>query len=80
MSISEKRTQLYLPQEMFLGVKSIADAKSVSFASVVREALSLYLEKERENRISTGDPLADLIGGFEGEEDLSLNHDKYLYE
>ncbi|MCD4786085.1 MAG: ribbon-helix-helix domain-containing protein [Candidatus Eremiobacteraeota bacterium] len=80
MSLSEKRTQIYLPLETFQQVKRIALLKNVSIASIIRGALDEYLETEKEETKYNIDSIEGLVGIFEGEEDLSLNHDRYLYE
>lgn len=80
MSLSEKRTQIYLPLETFQQIKRIALSKNVSIASIVRNALDEYLESKKEEIKYNIDSIEDLVGIFEGEEDLSLDHDRYIYE
>ena len=43
MSLSEKRTQVYLPAELHAAIKELAMRRSQSFSSVVRAALHEHL-------------------------------------
>jgi hypothetical protein len=54
-------------------LKSIAATEGISEAEVVRRALDLYA-RER-----LADPLAELVGAFEGPEDGATRHDGYIY-
>jgi hypothetical protein len=80
MAISEKRTQVYLPIPQHRVLQTLARRRRVSMAAIVREALAEYAAQHMGSSESAGsDPLEDLIGCFEGESDLSSNHDDLLY-
>ena len=80
MATSEKRTQIYLPTSQYRVLQCLARRRRVSMAAIVREALAAYAS-EHLGSISGADqdPLGDLIGCFEGERDLSVEHDRLLY-
>lgn len=46
MPISEVRTQIYLEEEQHKALKRAAEARSVSMAQVVREAVAAYVVDE----------------------------------
>jgi Arc/MetJ-type ribon-helix-helix transcriptional regulator len=81
--LSEKRTQVYFPLNLYRQIKSTAKKESKSSAQIIREAVELYLEreKEKEKEIDWGnDPIFKAVGFFKSETgDLSVNHDHYLY-
>jgi predicted transcriptional regulator len=79
--LSEKRTQVYFPLNLFRRVEEKAKEKSKSSAAIIREAVELYLEKEKEKEIDwENDPIFKLAGiASSGLGDLAENHDKYLY-
>jgi len=81
VAMMPKRTQLYLSIEQFQTLKDIAQDQNGSIASVVRNAISEYLSKKEEATDARweNDPINKVIGLFEAEEDLSINHDRYLY-
>jgi len=81
MAISEKRTQIYLPFEIFGALKKEARAEKKSIAQVIREAIVNYLEERRVRKIDwKNDPITKMIGKGHAEvNDLSINHDHYLY-
>lgn len=81
MPVSEKRAQLYLPQELYQKAKNVAEAENISMAALVRKALKEYFQKFQSEKEKDWekDPLNKTIGFFEGDEDLSESHDKYLY-
>lgn len=76
--VSEKRTQVYFPLNLYRKLKRKAKEKSKSSAAIIREAVERYLEKEEidwEN-----DPIFKLVGiGSSRLGDLAENHDRYLY-
>jgi hypothetical protein len=81
IAVVPKRTQLYLSLEQFHALRRIAETEKDSIAAVVRNAISEYLAK-RKVVVDKGwenDPINKAIGSFEAEEDLSVNHDRYLY-
>ena len=57
-SVSEHRTQVYLPESMYRRVASYARTRDVSVAEVIRQALTLLLEG---NPPET-DPLMGIVG------------------
>lgn len=78
MPISEKRFQLYLPNDQFLRVKRTAEKKHWSFAQLVRVALDEFLK--RTDARWEDDPITQRIGMLEGKEtDLAKRHDDYIY-
>jgi hypothetical protein len=48
-------------------------------AELVRRAVEKYLESTRKKFERVEDPLDKMAGFFEGDKDLSKNHDSYLY-
>lgn len=80
MAHTEKRTQLYLSAEQHAAVQRLARQRGLSMAAVVREAIQALVESTLARQPADGaDPLADLIGVFEGPGDLAERHDDYLY-
>lgn len=77
--VSEKRTQVYFPKELFRRLEKKAKKESKSSAAVIREAVERYLEQEREIDWDN-DPIFKLAGlGDSGLGDLAAKHDEYLY-
>lgn len=77
--LSEKRTQVYFPKEVYRRIEEKAKKESKSSAAVIREAVERYLEEERDIDWEN-DSIFKLAGlGDSGLGDLSVNHDKYLY-
>lgn len=80
MALSEKRTQIYLPDSLFGHLKKEARSERKSVAQVIREAIEMYLEQRRLKKVDwEGDPMNKIIGLGEGDADLAAQHDKYLY-
>jgi hypothetical protein len=80
MALSEKRTQIYLPLQMFGALKKEARAEKKPIAQVVREAIANYLEERRNRKIDwENDPMTKMIGAGSMVSDASINHDHYLY-
>ena len=82
MSISEVRTQIYLPGKTHRALKERARRQRKSMASVVREALTEYLvEPQAEPYDVANDPILKLAGSIQGDPatDVAENHDYYLY-
>src|SRR5882724_9508554 len=67
MSLSEKRTQLYLTREQHRGARDLAHRRGTTLASVVREALDRYLRTESTSgpQAWEGDPVMKLMGALE---------------
>jgi predicted transcriptional regulator len=77
--VSEKRTQVYFPKDLYRRLEKKAKIESKSSAAVIREAVERYLTEEREIDWEN-DPIFKLAGIMEsGAGDLSVNHDHYLY-
>ena len=75
-------TNLRFPERVYRDLQYAADRRGVSMASVVREAVAVYLGRaEQVDAIQVGDDPADrLIGAIAGgQDDESVNHDAYLY-
>jgi hypothetical protein len=81
MAVSEKRTQIYLPQRTFGALRKEARAERKSSAQVIREAIENYLEEKRIRKIDWDrDPITQGIGSLGGPDtDLSSRHDEHLY-
>ncbi len=79
--LSEKRTQVYFPVDLYRRIERKAKEESISSAAIIREAVEEYLKKEKEKEIDwENDSLFKAVGFFESESgDLSINHDAYLY-
>ena len=74
--VSEKRTQIYLSEEMHRLVSDKAKEEGVSMASIIRESL---VEKFLSKKINKSDSFFGLSGIFEsGASDFSSNTPKYL--
>jgi hypothetical protein len=79
MAITDRKVQIYLPEEQYRGVRLLAQGRRITFAHVVREALGEYLRQNRERW--ENDPISGHIGFFEGKDgDLSTRHDHYIYD
>jgi len=77
--LSEKRTQVYFPVDLYRRIERKAKEGSISSAAIIREAVEEYLKKEKEIDWEN-DLLFNAVGFFESESgDLSINHDAYLY-
>lgn len=73
-----RRTQLYLDEPLDDELRQVAAVEGRSAASIVREAVGLYLGQRRRTS-GDDDPIRALIGAFEGKHDAALHHDRYLY-
>ena len=79
MPVSEKRTQIYFPMEVYRKIERKARDESRSVASIIREAVERYL-MEYEPEDWDNDPFFEIVGLGESDRgDLAENHDKYLY-
>ena len=77
------RTQIYLPKTLYLNIEFVAKQQRKSKAQVIRESIEHALETRRAETI--GEAFGKLIKTgkkfhLHGPKDLSVNHDKYLYE
>jgi len=78
------RTQVYLPKQLSQEIELVAKKEKKPRAQVIRESLERGLKTDS-NMESAGEALLKLaeLGkklGLRGPKDLSINHDKYLYE
>ena len=80
MAISEHRTQIYLPQTLFLHLQKEARLEKKSVAQAIREAIEIYLEQRSVKKVDwRNDPFNKMVGKVEGDTDLAAHHDNYLY-
>lgn len=79
--LSEKRTQVYFPVDLYRRIEKQAKKESRSSASLIREAVGKYLAEAQEKEIDwENDPFFKLVGiAKSGMRDLSTNLDHYLY-
>jgi hypothetical protein len=75
---SDRKTQIYLSDEEYRGLKRRAGVEGRSMASVVREAVATYLTSARAGSRGT-DPLLGLGGVADGRRDDSASIDDVLY-
>lgn len=70
------RTAIMIPQNLKLRAEEYATHNNISFAEVIRESLAEKLDK------NARDPFFDDTEFYSGKTstDLSINHDKYLYD
>ena len=67
---------LKMPEALAAEVAAVAHRKGVSKSALIREALETFLSgDEAKHPRSALDLVADLVGAFEGPEDLSVNKD-----
>lgn len=82
MKTTTKRTQIYLPSDLYQQAFAYARGKRVSLASIVRLSLQDFLTRSERpsKRVYAKDPLWKLCGAARSREgDLSARHDDYLY-
>ena len=82
MKMTAKRTQVYLPTDLFQQVSAYARGRRLSLAAVIRVSLQDFLTKRQRpsKRAYEGDPLWRLCGAAQSRAgDLSVEHDHYLY-
>jgi len=71
------RKQIYLEEAADRRLRKLASASGRSAASLVREAVRLYLDGRGRR---SDDPLRALVGAFAGgPHDAAAKHDEYLY-
>jgi hypothetical protein len=79
--VSEKRTQIYLPNDMYQEVKKLAARRGVSMARIIREALEEKIPQKgaKRKRNKEWENLFKLAGIVkEGPSDMSKNIGKYI--
>lgn len=80
MALSEKRTQIYLPQSLFRDLQRETRLEKKSMAQAIREAIEIYLEQRKVKRKDwSRDPLNKIVGQIKAGSDLSSHHDQHLY-
>lgn len=82
MHSTEKRTQLYLPVNLYQAAWRLARERGLSLAAVVRQALEDYLGRASKTKGDwKNDPLNKLVGFVsKGPSDLSEKVDEFLYK
>lgn len=77
-----RRTQIYLPEEMYKQIKSRAKRQGLSMAKLMRQLLNQELNKNQ-RPYATGNDLLKLAEDFQisgGPKDLSQRMNYYLYD
>jgi predicted transcriptional regulator len=78
--VSEKRTQVYFPNEVYRKIEKQARAEDKSSAQIIREAVEKFLNDKNTAIDWQNDPLFQAVGILESKAgDLSEKHDSYLY-
>jgi metal-responsive CopG/Arc/MetJ family transcriptional regulator len=74
-----KRTQMYFPEDLLDELRRKADKEKTTLSHLVRSAVSELIKKDKLQNWEN-DPLWSMIGSSQSsDEDLSINHDTYLY-
>jgi metal-responsive CopG/Arc/MetJ family transcriptional regulator len=74
-----KRTQMYFPEDLLDELRRKADKEKTSLSHLVRSAVLELIKKDKLQNWDN-DPLWSMIGSSQSsDEDLSINHDTYLY-
>lgn len=78
------RTQIYLPKDLYYEIEFRAKRENKPKAAVIRDALENGLNQNRPKK-NAGTALLEIAAmakkyKWKGPKDLSINHDKYLYE
>ena len=74
-----KRTQMYFPEDLLDELRRKADKEKTTLSHLVRNAVLELLKKDKLQDWEN-DPLWSMVGSSHSkDEDLSINHDKYLY-
>lgn len=75
-----KRTQIYLPEELYYRLKEKSRSTGKPMAEFIRDSLEKYLEEGEKTGLYPDDPIWQITGkGQSDDGDLSVNHDRYLY-
>jgi len=77
------RKHILIPKKLEQRLEKIAKERKKSLSDTIREALQSYTESipSIKNTHNTEENLRVLVGLYSNKErDLSVNHDKYLYE
>jgi len=71
----KKPLQVYLRQDQFKALRTVAERRGESIAALVRQGVDMLLEGLPPEE----DPLLDIIGLYDtGTDDLAENHDEHL--
>jgi hypothetical protein len=74
-----KRTQMYFPEDLLNELRRKADKEKTTLSHLVRSAVLELIKKDKLHNWEN-DPLWGMIGSSQsGDENLSANHDTYLY-
>ena len=78
MRLSDHRTQIYLPKNLYEQAKRRAQEEAISLSAVIRKALDRYLVAQED---WDTDSVSQLVGIVKdsGPSDLSLRVDEVLY-
>ena len=80
-NISDKRTQIYLPQQLHKQVKQYAKQRGVSMAAVIRQAIEWRVEEVSPEYRTNNNDLMKVSGILKEEpKDVSKNMSKYIEE
>ncbi len=78
--VSEKRTQVYFPGEVYRKIEKQAREEDKSSAQIIREAVEKFLNEKNMDIDWENDPIFQAVGILKSESgDLSENHDAYVY-
>ncbi len=78
MALSEHRTQIYLPKDLYEQAKRKAHDESISLSAVIRKALERYLTTQEDWETDSISQLVGLVKDS-GPSDLSIQVDEVLY-
>lgn len=74
-----KRTQMYFPEDLLDELRRKADKEKTTLSHLVRSAVLELIKKDKLQNWEN-DPLWSMIGSSQSsDENLSINHDTYLY-
>lgn len=80
--VSEHRTQVYFPRDLYRAVKERAKKEEKSIAKIIRRAVEKEVLMERKSNQKKRDKVwkefLSLSGIGSGPSDLSENHDSYI--
>ena len=66
-------TSLKVPEPLAAEIAAVARRRGISKSALIREAVRTFLSTEQAEPRSALDRMHDLVGAFEGPEDLSTN-------
>lgn len=80
MKVSEKRTQVYFPNKLYMQLEKEAKKRKRSVAALLREAAQSFLSADEKEINWDNDTLLKLVGVAKSREgDWAERHDEYLY-